>query len=103
MKKRKKHIENTSTLTTISSSVVLLDTYLQKKGTFYQPKDPPGISSSRCMTEVRCSQELSSLSKNNSSLKLLSSYSEPTSNRINKIGPISRPGIDRHGFPKNSC
>ncbi|OLY83333.1 hypothetical protein AYI68_g2515, partial [Smittium mucronatum] len=44
------------------------------------------------MTEVTCSQELSSFSMNNSSLKLLSSQSEPTSNRINKIRLLPKRG-----------
>ncbi|OLY83396.1 hypothetical protein AYI68_g2463 [Smittium mucronatum] len=37
------------------------------------------------MTEVTCNQELSSSSMNNRSLNLLSSQSELTSNRINKL------------------
>ncbi|OLY78767.1 hypothetical protein AYI68_g7177 [Smittium mucronatum] len=40
------------------------------------------------MNEATCSQELSSFSTNNSSLKLLNSYSWPTSNRINKNAEI---------------
>ncbi|OLY81449.1 hypothetical protein AYI68_g4445 [Smittium mucronatum] len=63
----------------------------------------PSIASSGYMTEVACSQELRSFSTNYCSLKLLSPYSEPTPNRINKIGLLHKRGIDQHGFPTNSC
>ncbi|OLY84975.1 hypothetical protein AYI68_g850 [Smittium mucronatum] len=66
-------------------------------------KTPFGIASSRYMTEVTCSQELGSLSMKNGSLKLLSSWSEPTSIRINKIRHPPKSGFDQHGFPSNSC
>ncbi|OLY80356.1 hypothetical protein AYI68_g5549 [Smittium mucronatum] len=55
------------------------------------------------ITEVTCSHELSFFSIKNSPLKLMSSYSEPTSNRINKIRLLPKRGIDQHGFPTNSC
>ncbi|OLY80621.1 hypothetical protein AYI68_g5278 [Smittium mucronatum] len=85
MKKRKIRIEKTIILTTKSSSEGLPAEYLREKSAIYRPKDPPGIVSSRCMTEVTCSQELSCFVAKNISLKLLSSYSEPNPNRINKI------------------
>ncbi|OLY80681.1 hypothetical protein AYI68_g5220 [Smittium mucronatum] len=75
MKKRKRRVYKAIILITISSSPGLLAECLRKKGSIFRPKDPPpsGIASSRCMTEVTCSQELSSLSMNNSSLMILSS------------------------------
>ncbi|OLY84974.1 hypothetical protein AYI68_g849, partial [Smittium mucronatum] len=70
-------------LSTIFSSAGLPAAYLREKSSIYQPKDPPPLALLQVgwMTEATCSHELSSLSMNNSSLKLLSSYSEPTSNR----------------------
>ncbi|OLY77843.1 hypothetical protein AYI68_g8120 [Smittium mucronatum] len=80
MKKGKIFIERTIILITISTSAGLRAAYLREKGAIYQQKDPPpGIASSRRMTE-----------------------SEPTSNKVNKIRPLPKLGIDRHGFPKNS-
>ncbi|OLY84599.1 hypothetical protein AYI68_g1232 [Smittium mucronatum] len=75
MKKRKRRIDKTIILTTISSSAGLPAAYLREKGAIYQPKDPPPLALLQVgwMTEVASSQELSSLSTNNSSLKLLSS------------------------------
>ncbi|OLY81618.1 hypothetical protein AYI68_g4271 [Smittium mucronatum] len=53
MKKRKRRIEKTIALTTISSSTGLQAAYLREKGAIYQRKTPPpGIASSRCMTEL---------------------------------------------------
>ncbi|OLY82449.1 hypothetical protein AYI68_g3433 [Smittium mucronatum] len=45
------------------------------------------------MTEVTCSHELSSFSMNNSSLKLLSSYSEPNSSGLIKLGFYPNMGL----------
>ncbi|OLY81628.1 hypothetical protein AYI68_g4263 [Smittium mucronatum] len=104
MKKRKRRLEKTITLTTISLSAGLPAAYLREKDPIYQPKDPPlALLQVGRMAEVTRSQELSSFSTNNSSLKLLSSYSEPTSNRINKTRLLPKRGFDRHGSPTNSC
>ncbi|OLY81325.1 hypothetical protein AYI68_g4574 [Smittium mucronatum] len=103
MKIRKVKYRKTNTLSTLYSSAGLPAAYLRKKSAIYQPKDNPGVASCMFMTQVTCSHGLSSLSTNNSSLNLLSSQSEPTSNRINKIRHLSKSGFDRHGFPTNSC
>ncbi|OLY78351.1 hypothetical protein AYI68_g7605 [Smittium mucronatum] len=74
MKKRKRSIEKAIVLTKIRTFVRFTATYLREKGAIYQQKDPfHRIASSRCMSEVTCSQELSSLSMNNGSLKILGS------------------------------
>ncbi|OLY81229.1 hypothetical protein AYI68_g4670 [Smittium mucronatum] len=72
-KEGKRRIEKTIILTSTSSCFGLPAVYPRENGEIYQPKDPPGIASSRCMTEVTGSQELSSLSTKISSLKLMSS------------------------------
>ncbi|OLY81823.1 hypothetical protein AYI68_g4061 [Smittium mucronatum] len=74
MKKRKRRIEKTIILTTISSSAGLPAVYLREKGSIYQPPNNTLALLLVCwMTEVTRSQDLSSLSMNNSSLNLLSS------------------------------
>ncbi|OLY78035.1 hypothetical protein AYI68_g7925 [Smittium mucronatum] len=47
---KKRRIENTIILTTISSSTGLPAAYLPEKGAIYQPKDPhpPGVASNLC-------------------------------------------------------
>ncbi|OLY85192.1 hypothetical protein AYI68_g623 [Smittium mucronatum] len=73
MKKIKSRIEKTIILTTISSSAGLPAAYLRKG--FNLPTERPPLASLQVgwMTEITCSQELSSLSMKNSSLNLLSS------------------------------
>ncbi|OLY84221.1 hypothetical protein AYI68_g1619 [Smittium mucronatum] len=53
----KRRVEKTIIPNKISSSAGLPAAYLREKGAIYQSKDPPGIASSRCMTEVTGSQE----------------------------------------------